>query len=111
MQCSSHFVCTAGGGANAEERLMNYLLKGERYNKLIRPAMNRTERVTVKILVSLAQLISVNEREQIMTTNVWLTQNWVDYRLSWDPSAYDGIDKIRIPSRHVWLPDIVLYNK
>ncbi|XP_018594362.1 neuronal acetylcholine receptor subunit beta-4-like [Scleropages formosus] len=100
----------SGGGANAEERLMNYLLKGERYNKLIRPAMNRTERVTVKILVSLAQLISVNEREQIMTTNVWLTQNWVDYRLSWDPSAYDGIDKIRIPSRHVWLPDIVLYN-
>nr|XP_049574449.1 neuronal acetylcholine receptor subunit beta-4 [Syngnathus scovelli] len=45
-----------------------------------------------------------------MTTNVWLTQHWVDYRLSWDPAKYEGIDKLRIPSRHVWLPDIVLYN-
>ncbi|KAL4660661.1 neuronal acetylcholine receptor subunit beta-4-like [Arapaima gigas] len=99
-----------GWTADSEEQLMDWLLKEDRYNKLIRPAINRTERVTVKILVSLAQLISVSEREQIMTTNVWLTQNWVDYRLSWDPSAYEGIDKIRIPSRHVWLPDIVLYN-
>ncbi|XP_037553487.1 neuronal acetylcholine receptor subunit beta-4 [Nematolebias whitei] len=89
---------------------MNWLLEKNRYNPLIRPAVNRTERVTVKIQVSLAQLISVNEREQIMTTNVWLTQHWVDYRLSWDPAKYEGIDKLRIPSRHIWLPDIVLYN-
>uniref|UniRef100_A0A3Q3VPF6 Uncharacterized protein n=1 Tax=Mola mola TaxID=94237 RepID=A0A3Q3VPF6_MOLML len=95
---------------HSEERLMNWLLGKNRYNPLIRPAANRTERVTVKLQVSLAQLISVNEREQIMTTNVWLTQHWVDYRLSWDPATYEGIDKLRIPSRHVWLPDIVLYN-
>ncbi|XP_034733323.1 neuronal acetylcholine receptor subunit beta-4 [Etheostoma cragini] len=96
--------------AESEERLMNWLLRKDRYNLLIRPAVNRTERVTVKLQVSLAQLISVNEREQIMTTNVWLTQHWVDYRLSWDPAKYEGIDKLRIPSRHIWLPDIVLYN-
>ncbi|XP_036399304.1 neuronal acetylcholine receptor subunit beta-4-like [Megalops cyprinoides] len=100
----------SGSCADSEERLMNWLLGKDRYNKLIRPAINRTERVTVKLQVSLAQLISVNEREQIMTTNVWLTQHWIDYRLSWDPSEYDGIDKLRIPSRHIWLPDIVLYN-
>ncbi|XP_031704167.1 neuronal acetylcholine receptor subunit beta-4 [Anarrhichthys ocellatus] len=96
--------------ADSEERLMNWLLGKGRYNPLIRPAVNRTERVPVKLQVSLAQLISVNEREQIMTTNVWLTQHWVDYRLSWDPAKYEGIDKLRIPSRHIWLPDIVLYN-
>ncbi|XP_041073923.1 neuronal acetylcholine receptor subunit beta-4-like [Polyodon spathula] len=96
--------------ADAEERLMNNLLSQERYNKLIRPAVNSTQRVSIQLQVSLAQLISVNEREQIMTTNVWLNQEWDDYRLSWDPSEYDGIDKIRIPSRHIWLPDIMLYN-
>ncbi|XP_072321534.1 neuronal acetylcholine receptor subunit beta-4 [Eucyclogobius newberryi] len=102
-------ICCSSG-ADSEERLMNWLLGKDRYNPLIRPAVNRTERVTVKLQVSLAQLISVNEREQIMTTNVWLTQHWVDYRLAWDPSKYEGIDKLRIPSRHIWLPDIVLYN-
>ncbi|XP_074522219.1 neuronal acetylcholine receptor subunit beta-4 [Halichoeres trimaculatus] len=100
----------SGSGADSEERLMNWLLGKNRYNPLIRPAVNRSARVTVRLQVSLAQLISVNEREQIMTTNVWLTQHWEDYRLSWDPAKYEGIDKLRIPSRHIWLPDIVLYN-
>ncbi|KAG9259759.1 neuronal acetylcholine receptor subunit beta-2 isoform X1 [Astyanax mexicanus] len=96
--------------ADAEERLVEFLLGPERYNKLIRPAVNKSQQVTIGIKVSLAQLISVNEREQIMTTNVWLTQEWNDYRLVWDPDEYDGIKKLRIPSHHIWLPDIVLYN-
>ncbi|XP_028830994.1 neuronal acetylcholine receptor subunit beta-2 isoform X1 [Denticeps clupeoides] len=96
--------------ADAEERLVDYLLGPERYNKLIRPAVNKSQQVTIGIKVSLAQLISVNEREQIMTTNVWLTQEWNDYRLMWNPDEYDGIKKLRIPSHLIWLPDIVLYN-
>ncbi len=38
-------------------------------------------------------------------------QEWNDYRLRWDPDKYEGIKKLRIPSKHIWLPDIVLYNK
>ncbi|XP_065129427.1 neuronal acetylcholine receptor subunit beta-2 [Paramisgurnus dabryanus] len=96
--------------AEVEERLVNYLLSPDRYNKLIRPAINKSQQVTIAIQVSLAQLISVNEREQIMTTNCWLTQVWHDYRLMWDPEEYEGMRKVRLPSRHIWLPDIVLYN-
>ncbi|XP_035385840.1 neuronal acetylcholine receptor subunit beta-2 [Electrophorus electricus] len=104
-------LCTATSpAADAEERLVEFLLGPERYNKLIRPAVNKSQQVTIGIKVSLAQLISVNEREQIMTTNVWLTQEWNDYRLVWDADDYDGITKLRIPSHHIWLPDIVLYN-
>ena len=40
-----------------------------------------------------------------------LHQVWNDYRLMWDPEEYEGIKKIRLPSQHIWLPDIVLYNK
>ncbi|KAM6972687.1 neuronal acetylcholine receptor subunit beta-2-like [Aplochiton taeniatus] len=101
---------TRTGAENAEERLVNYLLGPERYNKLIRPAVNKSQQVTISIQVSLSQLISVNEREQIMTTNLWLCQEWNDYRLRWDPEKYEGIKKLRIPSKHIWLPDIVLYN-
>lgn len=38
-------------------------------------------------------------------------QQWTDYRLSWEPSDYYGIDVIRVPCLTVWLPDIVLENK
>uniref|UniRef100_A0A8C2F7W4 Cholinergic receptor, nicotinic, beta 4 (neuronal) n=1 Tax=Cyprinus carpio TaxID=7962 RepID=A0A8C2F7W4_CYPCA len=89
------FWRSAGGlCADSEERLMNWLLGKDRYNKLIRPAVNRTERVTLISVVSLNQT----------------STNWNDYRLLWDPAEYEGIDKLRIPSRHIWLPDIVLYN-
>lgn len=40
-----------------------------------------------------------------------LLQEWNDYRLSWNPKDYGGIDVLRIPSGKVWLPDIVLINK
>ncbi|XP_072138177.1 neuronal acetylcholine receptor subunit beta-4-like [Mobula birostris] len=45
-----------------------------------------------------------------MTTNVWLKQEWVDYRLRWNPEEFEGISKLRINSKLIWLPDIVLYN-
>ncbi|XP_054634944.1 neuronal acetylcholine receptor subunit beta-2 isoform X2 [Dunckerocampus dactyliophorus] len=101
---------TRSRAESAEERLVNDLLGPQRYNKLIRPAVNKSQQVTISIRVSLSQLISVNEREQIMTTNLWLSQEWNDYRLRWDPEKYEGIKKLRIPSKLLWLPDIVLYN-
>ncbi|XP_061462743.1 neuronal acetylcholine receptor subunit beta-2 [Rhineura floridana] len=97
-------------GTDTEERLVEHLLDPLRYNKLIRPATNGSELVTVQLMVSLAQLISVHEREQIMTTNVWLTQEWEDYRLTWNPEEFDDMKKVRLPSKHIWLPDVVLYN-
>lgn len=39
------------------------------------------------------------------------SQQWTDYRLSWDPKKYDNIQLLRVPSTMVWLPDVVLENK
>ncbi|XP_075396867.1 neuronal acetylcholine receptor subunit beta-2 [Tenrec ecaudatus] len=103
-------LCPEVWGTDTEERLVEHLLDPSRYNKLIRPATNGSELVTVQLMVSLAQLISVHEREQIMTTNVWLTQEWEDYRLTWKPEEFDNMKKVRLPSKHIWLPDVVLYN-
>ena len=71
-----------------------------------------------------------------MTTSVFITALWKDYRLAWNPKDYNGLKESRIPgyqnssetppsgytfksrfmeikrySAHtVWRPDIVLYN-
>ncbi|EZA61858.1 Acetylcholine receptor subunit alpha-like protein [Ooceraea biroi] len=58
----------------------------------------------------LSQLIDVNLKNQIMTTNVWVEQEWNDYKLKWNPDDYGGVDTLHVPSEHIWLPDIVLYN-
>lgn len=38
-------------------------------------------------------------------------QEWIDYKLRWNPDKYGGITSIRVPSEIIWLPDIVLYEK
>ncbi|MEJ1275137.1 cholinergic receptor nicotinic alpha polypeptide 3 [Cricetulus griseus] len=96
--------------ANAEEKLMDDLLNKTRYNNLIRPATSASQLISIQLELLLSQLISVNEREQIMTTNIWLKQEWTDYRLAWNSSYYEGVNILRIPAKRVWLPDIVLYN-
>lgn len=52
-----------------------------------------------------------DERNQILTTYLWVRQVWMDAFLSWRKEDYDGLDTIRIPSSFVWRPDIVLYNR
>ena len=44
------------------------------YNRLIRPVPNFTETLTVKLGLKLSQLIDVDLKNQVMTTNVWVDQ-------------------------------------
>jgi len=80
------------------------------YNRLIRPVGNNSDRLTVKLGLKLSQLIDVNLKNQIMTTNMWVEQEWMDYKLKWDPNDYGGVKTLHVPSENIWLPDIVLYN-
>ena len=52
-----------------------------------------------------------DEKNQVMTTNVWLEQEWADVYLTWDKDEYGGVDHLYIPAEDLWKPDIVLYNK
>ncbi|KAM3585675.1 uncharacterized protein V6R79_024189 [Siganus canaliculatus] len=93
---------------HTEDELFRTLFGG--YSKWTRPARNVTDVVIVKFGLSIAQLIDVDEKNQMMTTNVWLKQEWTDYKLQWNPSDFDNVTSIRVPSQLIWVPDIVLYN-
>ncbi|KAK4882974.1 hypothetical protein RN001_006293 [Aquatica leii] len=90
------------------KRLYDDLLSN--YNRLIRPVVNNSETLTVWLGLKLSQLIEMNLKNQIMTTNLWVEQRWVDYKLRWDPEEYGGVEQLYVPSEHIWLPDIVLFN-
>jgi len=98
---------TRGGNPDAK-RLYDDLLSN--YNKLVRPVSNISEAVTVHLKLKLSQLIAVNLKSQIMTTNLWVEQFWQDYKLKWNPEEYGGVTMLHVPSDHIWRPDIVLYN-
>ncbi|XP_036810010.1 neuronal acetylcholine receptor subunit alpha-3 isoform X2 [Oncorhynchus mykiss] len=94
--------------SKGEDRLFRRLFR--RYNQFIRPVENVSDPVTVEFEVSMSQLVKVDEVNQIMETNLWLRHIWNDYKLSWAPVEFDGIEFIRVPSNKIWRPDIVLYN-
>ncbi|XP_071502940.1 neuronal acetylcholine receptor subunit alpha-3-like isoform X2 [Diadema antillarum] len=94
--------------SEAEARLFRHLFN--KYNRLIRPVRNNSDVLNVNFSLTMSQLIDVDEKNQIMTTNVWLKQLWQDYKLTWDPVEYDNITVLRVPSSMIWIPDLVLYN-
>ena len=73
-----------------EHRLLNDLL--DDYQILERPV--KDERNPVKIIfgISLRQIIDMNEREQLLKSNLWLDYYWTDVNLIWNSVSILVID-------------------
>ncbi|XP_069014915.1 cholinergic receptor, nicotinic, beta 1 (muscle) like [Embiotoca jacksoni] len=108
--CSCLFASTFSnpGASETERRLHQKIFQN--YNMKVRPARNWEDKVMVRVGMTLSQLVSLNEKNGEMTTNVFMNLAWTDYRLSWNPEEYDDIDVLRIPPNKVWRPDIYLIN-
>ncbi|KYN08099.1 Neuronal acetylcholine receptor subunit alpha-7 [Cyphomyrmex costatus] len=91
-----------------EKRLLNHLLAN--YNTLERPVANESEPLEVKFGITLQQIIDVDEKNQILTTNAWLKLEWTDYNLQWNETEYGGVKDLRITPNKLWKPDILMYN-
>ncbi|XP_062328173.1 neuronal acetylcholine receptor subunit alpha-5 isoform X1 [Osmerus eperlanus] len=113
LLCCSHLCHTLGipklsSYAKTEDKLFKHLFRN--YQKWVRPVEYLNGTVRVKFGLAISQLVDVDEKNQLMTTNVWMKQEWVDMKLRWKPEDYMGITSIRVPSNSIWIPDIVLYD-
>ncbi|XP_064620948.1 neuronal acetylcholine receptor subunit alpha-10-like [Lineus longissimus] len=91
-----------------EQRLLYYIMTN--YENSVRPVQNASQTVNIDLGITLNQIFDVDERNQVLTTHIWLDQEWTDEKLTWDKKKFNNIEKIRIPCNKLWLPDIVLYN-
>lgn len=96
-------------GKNEELSLYHHLF--DNYDPECRPVRRPEDTVTVTLKVTLTNLISLNEKEETLTTSVWIGIEWQDYRLNFSKDDFAGVEILRVPSEHVWLPEIVLENK
>lgn len=86
----------------SESEIKNAIFKD--YNKKIRPA----DFVEIYLKLTLKQIVSLDEKNQIVTTSSFLFAYWLDQRLSWDTANYSGILNVQINS--IWLPDFYVIN-
>ncbi|XP_063990955.1 neuronal acetylcholine receptor subunit alpha-7-like isoform X1 [Diachasmimorpha longicaudata] len=95
------------GGVH-EKRLLNDLL--DNYNVLERPVFNESEPLALSFGLTLMQIIDVDEKNQLLITNLWLKLEWNDVNMRWNVSQYGGVKDLRIPPHRLWKPDVLMYN-
>ncbi|KAL7064807.1 hypothetical protein AAHC03_04697 [Spirometra sp. Aus1] len=97
-------------GYKEASRLYDVLMNQQPYNKIIRPVRNFNDTLTVFFGLGLLQLMDVDEVNQVITSNVLVSLEWTDIKLTWRPEDFGGVTNLFIPSELLWLPDLLLYN-
>ncbi|XP_015594760.1 neuronal acetylcholine receptor subunit alpha-7 isoform X1 [Cephus cinctus] len=95
-------------GGYHEKRLLNDLL--DSYNVLERPVGNESEPLVLSFGLTLMQIIDVDEKNQLLITNLWLKLEWIDVNMCWNTSEYGEVSDLRIPPHRLWKPDVLMYN-
>ncbi|EDW56143.1 GM22745 [Drosophila sechellia] len=98
-------ACAAGPH---EKRLLHALL--DNYNSLERPVVNESDPLQLSFGLTLMQIIDVDEKNQLLITNIWLKLEWNDMNLRWNSSEFGGVRDLRIPPHRLWKPDVLMYN-
>ena len=76
------------------------------YNKNIRPA----SQVGFGAQFSLKQIMAIDEKNQIMTSNSYLGLKWTDNRLMWNPTYFNNLTGIYMPANLLWTVDMFVIN-
>lgn len=103
---NSSILCMAGYN---EKRLLHDLL--DSYNILERPVVNESDPLQLSFGLTLMQIIDVDEKNQLLVTNIWLKLEWNDMNLRWNTTEYGGVRDLRIPPHRIWKPDVLMYNR
>ncbi|XP_066109731.1 5-hydroxytryptamine receptor 3A [Saccopteryx bilineata] len=90
----------------ALQKLSDHLLTN--YRKDVRPVRDWRKPTTVSIDVIVYAILSVDEKNQVLTTYIWYRQYWMDEFLQWNPEDFDNITKLSIPTDSIWVPDILI---
>jgi hypothetical protein len=92
---------------NTNEIELRKLLFHERsYDAKVCPEAGITKVHTNLILL---QIESVNEKAQVVTSNIQLTCAWCDPYMSWNTSRFN-ITELSVGANYLWTPDVVLVN-
>ncbi|XP_038105341.1 neuronal acetylcholine receptor subunit alpha-7 [Culex quinquefasciatus] len=91
-----------------EKRLLHNLL--DNYNVLERPVVNESDPLQLSFGLTLMQIIDVDEKNQLLITNIWLKLEWNDMNVRWNSTEYGGVRDLRIPPHRLWKPDVLMYN-
>ena len=102
-------ACSAYREDNPIQWLMDDLFEDQQYDSTIIP--KETGQGPVNLGLGTMVINMDMDDAGYLSANVWMKYQWTDYRLTWDPEQYRGVNQIRVPASMVWRPDIIIYNQ
>ncbi|CAJ0583608.1 unnamed protein product, partial [Mesorhabditis spiculigera] len=66
--------------------------------------------IIVKYEMELVHILAVDELRQTIRVLVYVTQEWTDSSLSWNPANFSGQEMTWLPVGSVWIPDTIVFN-
>ncbi|XP_067851823.1 5-hydroxytryptamine receptor 3A-like [Heptranchias perlo] len=74
-------------------------------NRAIRPVRNFSQPLDINLTICLHAILGLDEKQEILTSYIWMEQSWFHDFLVWDPSDYSGKHSVALPAEKLWLPD------
>ena len=82
-------------------------------NRSSKPSSAKSSHGSVPLITTVCHGQTYFHMNQCITLSesMCILQEWTDHKFVWEPEEYGGVRELYVPSEHIWLPDIVLYNK
>ncbi|XP_048398318.2 5-hydroxytryptamine receptor 3A-like [Stegostoma tigrinum] len=77
-------------------------------NTAIRPVKNFSQPLEINLTIHLHAILGLDEKQEILTTYLWMEQRWFHDFLVWDPSDFGGKELVALPKEKLWIPDILI---
>ncbi|XP_007083695.1 5-hydroxytryptamine receptor 3E isoform X1 [Panthera tigris] len=76
--------------------------------KAFRPVTNFSIPTLVNISFTMSAILDVDEHLQLLSSFLWLEMVWDNPFIRWNPEECEGITKISVATKNLWLPDIFI---
>ncbi|KAM8902202.1 5-hydroxytryptamine receptor 3E-like isoform 1-T1 [Lycaon pictus] len=76
--------------------------------KAFRPVTNFSIPTLVNISFTMSAILDVDEQLQLLSSFLWLEMVWDNSFIRWNPEECEGITKISVATKNLWLPDIFI---
>ncbi|XP_063478385.1 5-hydroxytryptamine receptor 3E isoform X3 [Symphalangus syndactylus] len=96
--------CSGFGQHGADPTALNSMFN----RKPFRPATNISVPTQVNISFTMSAILDVNEQMHLLSSFLWLEMVWDNPFISWNPEECEGITKMSMAAKNLWLPDIFI---
>ncbi|XP_048740358.1 neuronal acetylcholine receptor subunit beta-2-like [Ostrea edulis] len=98
-----------GYSAEVVKNLTKYMFETNAYDKTLRPSTDQSTATELSVSFHLKGIKRLDELEEKMVTTAYLTLEWRDEFLTWEPTVFP-VYRLPLPQNTVWKPDLVLKN-